>query len=279
MSNTPKKHSPLPPQYSPKCIGGVLATTLAAFIQNLAPYTFLALLITSPFYILKWVFLIKDIAGLHATGLSGYTDYTYSSTPQEAAMFVGLSFLFLVLGLLTSVAISHDFYRNVTKHRVSFGKLLRSILQIPPAGVVISIVIPFVVYFIQITASAIDWILIYLVGALFIILADMFFVIIPVVAIERIQPIAAFKRSFALTKGCLWRIMGVLCTIIAIGLAIIVLRILLMYLLSSIMLGWSSVKLALLFFDAITGSLLIAFIALSTSVAYMNLRDIKNKST
>lgn len=277
MSNTPKKHSPLPPQYSPKCIGGVLATTLAAFIQNLAPYTFLALLITSPFYILKWVFLIKDIAGLHATGLSGYTDYTHSSTQEEAAMSVGLSFLSLVLAFLTSVAISHDFYRNVTDHRVSFGKLLRSILPPPLAGVVISIVIPFAIFFSMITASAIDWILNFLVGALLIILADMFFVIIPVVAIERIHPIAAFKRSFTLTKGCRWKILGVLCAIVAIGLAIIVLRIVLTYFLTSIILGWSSVELALLFFNAITGSLLIAFFALLTSVAYMNLRDIKNK--
>jgi hypothetical protein len=173
-------------------VGRVISTSLAVFGRNLGPFLILSLLIGIPYIVVSFWFAgsVGDIEAIKATGQlpSGFW----------GMLVVGM-LIFMLTNALTQSAIVYGTFQDLRGQKASFGECLsRGLATLPrvigaafAAGIAITIGIMLLV-----------------VPGL--ILALMWWVLIPALVVEGIGIGAGFSRSGQLTSGHRWGILGLL---------------------------------------------------------------------
>jgi hypothetical protein len=117
--------------------------------------------------------------------------------------------IYFAVSMLATAAMSYGTFEFLRGSRRGIGECLAKGLSLllPALGVAAVSSVAFVIGSILLLVPAI-------------ILAVMWYVVIPVTVVERPGVFASFRRSAALTKGCRWKIFGILLVGVAVGIGI-----------------------------------------------------------
>jgi hypothetical protein len=177
-------------------IGRVISISLAVFGRNLVPFLILSVLIGIPYIVVSLWFAnsIGDVAAIQATGQlpSGFW----------GMMIVGM-LIFILTNALTQSAIVYGTFQDLRGQKASFSECLSRGLATLPSVIGAAIVAGL--------GITIGLVLLAVPG---IILALMWWVLVPAIVVERIGVGAAFSRSSGLTSGHRWGILGLLVVVV-----------------------------------------------------------------
>jgi hypothetical protein len=182
-------------------VGRVISTSIAVFMRNLVPFFVIAAIIGIPYILVTFLFASSmDLAAIQATGQipSGFW-----------GMWAVLMLVSILTYSLTQAAIVYGTVQDLRGQRASFGDCLTRGFAALPRVIVVALL-----------ANIAIWIGAMLLFVPGVILALMWWVLIPVLVIEGTGIGESFGRSRALTSGHRWGIFGIL-LIVAVVLLVI----------------------------------------------------------
>ncbi len=195
--------------------GTALSKSFEVMFQNIVPFGIIAMLMTLPLMLIN-LYLYDTIFDMQQAvqDPSVLSDPAASDAYLESLKWTfGYSILTWIIyafaATLGTAAMCYGTYESLRGHKPSLGQCLRKGLPLLIPALVISILM-----LVALSLSAI---------ALFVpavILAMVWYVVIPVTIVERPGIFAAFGRSAELTRGNRWRLFGVFLVTIAIGWAL-----------------------------------------------------------
>jgi len=190
-------------------VGRLVGRTFTAWGQNFGRFTAIGLLSTLPSAATMHVAMSRMMSWSQATGatalaeVEGPVAIEAAAVPDESALAsVGVLMLVgvaagLVLGMVQLAALAHGTFGHLRGERVSLGSMIATGLRRGLPAVLVGLVV-----WLAVTA-----------GTLLLIVPGVFLgcalaVAIPVAVVERGGVGKALSRSFALTRGYRWRVLG-----------------------------------------------------------------------
>jgi len=171
-------------------VGGVLKRTFSTYFANFVPFTILALIFYLPTLILGFLQISDLESGLPST----------DPTAEIVGGLVSFILTYILIGALVYGTVQH-----LGGDRPTLGQIIsRGMSAIGPV-IVIAILLSLVV--------GIGFALLIVPG---IFLAVAYAVVIPAAVVERPGIMGAFKRSWGLTKGYRWPVLGLLLILVVI---------------------------------------------------------------
>jgi hypothetical protein len=172
-------------------VGRVISTSAAIFLRNLVPFTVIAAIVGIPYF----------LVGL--LGAGSLDASTIEQTGQLPSGFWGMTVIgalvFTLTYSLTQAAIVYGTVQDLYGQRASFGDCLSRGFSALPRVLFAAIL--------STIGVALGSMLLVIPG---IILALMWWVLVPAIVVEGVGVDSAFKRSGDLTRGHRWGIFGIL---------------------------------------------------------------------
>jgi hypothetical protein len=182
-------------------VGNVLSQGWDVLSKNLAPFTIIALVVTSPSFLYQ---LVNGIAPLATNATTTDGTFYVGRTVVGWGAFVAL-LIEMVLRQVAVGAISYGVFQEMRGQRADFADCLRR------AGALIFVVTG--VAIVSVIARVLATLLLIIPG---LIVATMLWVAIPVAVVERPGVLGSLSRSAVLTKGNRWGVFGIM-LLISIG--------------------------------------------------------------
>jgi hypothetical protein len=172
--------------------------------RNIVPFGIIALLLTAPMFFLDLVSYEATVEAQQTTMESGSADdpeaaYEYSASVKSGFVYSGTGLLlYFVAWALATAAVSYGTYESLRGRPASLSQCLQKGLPL---------IIPAIVVTILWALAVFAGLLLLIIPGL--ILATIWYVVIPVTVVERPGIFAAFGRSVQLTRGNRWRVFGI----------------------------------------------------------------------
>jgi len=190
-------------------VGGLVGRTFTAWGQNFGRFTAIGLLSTLPSAATMHVAMTRMMAWSQVTGaaalaeVEGPVAVEAAAAPDESTlasvgvlMVVGVA-AGLVLGMVQMAALAHGTFGHLRGERVSLWSMIATGLRRGLPAILVGLVV-----WLAVTAGTL------LLIAPGVFLACALAVAIPVAVVERGGVGKALSRSFALTRGYRWRVLG-----------------------------------------------------------------------
>lgn len=219
-------------------IGSVLGKTFSTLFRNIVPFGILALLVYSPSLLVQ--------VGAYSSGVVGLEDQTSQAW---------LILLEALLAQVLTAAVVYGTVQDLSGRGVSLGEIV---------GHGFATVLPVIVVAILFTIMIGLGSMLLIVPGL--IVMTVFWVVIPVTVLEQPGILAAFGRSAELTKGCRWKIFGLVLIMIVLMIVLLMVAGLMLAVLGGM---------ALIVGTWFMSALVAAFGAVIVAVGYHDLRFAK----
>ncbi|WP_420346676.1 hypothetical protein [Pelagibius sp.] len=175
-------------------IGAVVKRSFAIFFANLVPFGILALILHLPGLLYNLATIDEAMGGLEPTFSTGQ---------------IIVSLLSLVLGYLLIGALVYGTVAQLRGQPAGMGLIISKGLSMVLPVIVIAIAVSII--------TAIGFVL-FIVPGVFLVVV--YAVVVPAYVVERPGIVGAFKRSWELTKGNRWRVLGILVIFVVILLVV-----------------------------------------------------------
>jgi len=183
-------------------VGGVLKRGFSTYFANFVPFTVLALILYLPSLIFGYSASLSFSAGVDVGVMPGYTPIDF------AVMLLSAVLTYVLIGALVYGAVQH-----LNGHKAGVGELIsRGLSRVVPV-IVIAILFSL--------ALGVGFTLLIVPGVFLVVVWS---VAIPASVVERPGIFGAFSRSWQLTKGYRWPVLGIqlVLLVIMLGLSLIV---------------------------------------------------------
>ena len=206
-------------------VGEVVAQSIQTTIRNIVPFGVVALIAVGIIAVL--FMLISTVFGLSMM-MPGQMDPSMGMTAFGTSFLIGMTIFGLLafaIYMLVVAAIVYGTVQDLRGQPVGIGGLLASAVRLvaPVLGTVIVLI--GVGLAMDIVAYILKYIPILGPIATLVIFAFLYislWVTIPVAVVERPGPVASLQRSFALTTGNRWKILGIFLLVVAIVVGIVI---------------------------------------------------------
>jgi hypothetical protein len=249
-------------------VGDVISQSLQTTLRNIVPFGVVAVISVAIIAVL--FMLLSSIFGMSMM-MPGQMDPSMGMPALGAGVFIGMTIFGLLafaIYMLVVAAIVYGTVQDLRGQRVGIGELLTTTTNLvgPVLGTVVILIgvgivadiIAYVLHFIPVLGQIASLVM-------FAFLYIALWVAIPVAVIERPGPIASLQRSFDLTSGNRWKILGIFLLVMAIVIGIVIVMMILMFVSTAL-----TVILLLLFYAG-----LFIFSAVLVATGYYRLRVAK----